>query len=139
MKHLLWIAFFSLSSLVYAQTGAITVKVHSLKSNKGKVMVALYNTEASFPHDDSKIYRKLEATIVNNTAVVVFDKIPYGDYAVMCMHDENNNGEMDFSWGMPTEGYAASNDAKGTFGPKYKDAKFNVAAAQKAISIKMAY
>ena len=44
-------------------------------------------------------------------------------------HDENGNGKLDTNFlGIPSEGVAASNDAKGTMGPpSYEKAKFAVA------------
>ncbi len=43
------------------------------------------------------------------------------------LHDENGNGKMDTNWlGMPAEGYGATRDPRGSFGPpKFKDAAFS--------------
>jgi uncharacterized protein (DUF2141 family) len=41
-------------------------------------------------------------------------------------HDENDNGKLDTNWiGIPKEGLASSNNAKGRMGPpKWRDASF---------------
>ena len=47
-----------------------------------------------------------------------------GPYAIMLYHDENGNGRLDRGGllGMPTEGYAFSNNAPVRFGPPSFDA-----------------
>ena len=70
----------------------------------------------------------LESDIKNETATVTFTDLPKGEYAVSVYHDENANGVMDKNmFGIPSEDYAASNNAKGVMGPpKYADAKFKI-------------
>jgi uncharacterized protein (DUF2141 family) len=55
-----------------------------------------------------------------------YTDIPFGEYAVKIFHDEDNNGELDAGFfGIPTEDYGFSNNAKASFGPPdYEDAKF---------------
>jgi len=59
---------------------------------------------------------------------VTFTDVPKGEYAVSVYHDENSNGVMDKNmFGIPSEDYASSNNAKGVMGPpKYADAKFKI-------------
>jgi uncharacterized protein (DUF2141 family) len=71
------------------------------------------------------------ATIVNAkdaSTVVRFSDLEPGEYALRFFHDQNNNGEMETNlFGMPTEGYGFSNDAKPNFGPvSYDEIKFAV-------------
>ena len=49
-----------------------------------------------------------------------------GTYGISSYHDKNDNGRMDLgAMRIPKEAYAASNDARGSFGPpKFEDAKF---------------
>ncbi|MFN6946440.1 MAG: DUF2141 domain-containing protein, partial [Cytophagaceae bacterium] len=57
------------------------------------------------------------------------------------LHDENKNDKSDSNWiGMPKEGIAASNNAKGSFGPpKFKTAQFKLGKEQVVQNIKMIY
>lgn len=44
----------------------------------------------------------------------VFTQLLPGRYAIIVIHDENDNGRLDENaLGVPTEGYAFSNDARG--------------------------
>lgn len=103
----------------------INVKITNLENNDGKVFVGLYNS------DDSFLNKAIKGTSVNiegKSCEVTFENIPQGVYAISMFHDENNNGKMDTNFfGIPTEDYGCSNNAKGFMGPpKWEDAKFEV-------------
>ncbi len=112
---------------VFAQKNNKTIRVNisGLDSDKGQVMVALFNRAEDFPKNPT--VRKV-ASIKKDSACVSFEDVEAGTYAIMCFHDENENQKLDFSaFGIPKERVAASNNAKGRFGPpKFKDAKFLV-------------
>jgi len=118
----------------------LTVTISSLRSNDGTVYVSLYNSEAGYPTDPNKAFRKAIVKIINRKAVAVFDSIPEGVYAVGCFHDEDGNGKLNTNFlGIPSEGVGASNDATGFMGPpKFKDASFPV-RMNTSISIQMKY
>ncbi len=103
----------------------IDLKINGLSNNQGKLMIALYNSESSFLN---KPYMTCAGVITNKESSVEFNNIKPGTYAISCYHDQNSNKELDFnSMGIPKEPTAASNDAKGFFGPpKFKDAKFEI-------------
>lgn len=112
-------------SLMSAQKVNLTVSVSGLKNNTGIVKVGLYNSDETFL---KTTYKSMVSEIKNNRATVTFIGIPAGEYGVSTFHDENNNGILDKNMmGIPSEDYAASNNAKGFMGPpSYKDAKFTV-------------
>jgi len=107
------------------QTTDLTVNLVNLKSDKGQLMVALYDQTGNWL---SKEYMGEITKIVDGKATVVFKAVPYGEYAVSSVHDENNNEKLDTGWfGIPTEPYASSRGAKGKFGPpKWEDAIFKL-------------
>lgn len=109
-----------------AQNVKLTVSVSGLKNNSGTVKVGLYNSDGTFL---KTTYKSVASKIKDNNAVVIFDNLPAGEYAISTYHDENNNGKLDKNMmGIPSEDYAASNNAKGFMGPPaYKDAKFVLA------------
>lgn len=136
-KNILIIVLF-ISGIItsFAQeTYTVTVNFTGMDNDKGKLMVAIYNSENTFLR---KGYKGSVAAIKDKKATVIFKDIPKGVYAVSCFHDENNNKKMDTRiFGIPKEAYGASNDAKGFMGPpKYEDAKFNV-TEDKTLTIKV--
>ncbi|WP_298894515.1 DUF2141 domain-containing protein [uncultured Psychroserpens sp.] len=122
------IVFIVFSQILNAQDISgqeVKVKINNLDSNKGKVYVALYNSEISFLDNG---FKSTKSVINNNTCEVTFKNIPQGIYAISIYHDENDNNKLDSNFlGIPKEDYGCSNNAKGFMGPpKWKDAKFKI-------------
>lgn len=103
----------------------ITVNFTGIKSDKGKLFVALYNAKDSFLE---KPFKTAIVNIKDLKSTAVFKDIPVGEYAISAFHDENDNKKMDTNFlGIPKEYIGTSNDAKGFMGPpKYNDAKFTL-------------
>ncbi|WP_264534643.1 DUF2141 domain-containing protein [Flavobacterium sp. N1736] len=123
MTKIITMTMLFICSLMSAQNVKLTVSVSGLKTSTGIVKVGLYNSEGTFL---KTAYKSLTSEIKDEKAVVTFDNLPAGEYAISTYHDENNNGKLDKNaMGIPSEDYAASNNAKGFMGPpSYKDAKF---------------
>ncbi|QTE23854.1 DUF2141 domain-containing protein [Polaribacter cellanae] len=113
----------------------LTVNISGLDSNKGKILIALYNEEGQFL---KKRFKSGIAKITDKKATYTLKDIPKGEYAVSFFHDENDNDKMDTNFfGIPKEDYGCSNNARGFMGPpKYKDAKFQL-SENKTISIEI--
>ena len=113
-----------------AQNVKLTIAVSGLKNNSGTLKGGLYNSDGTFL---KTTYKSVASKIKDNKAMVTFDNLPAGEYAISTYHDENNNGKLDKNMmGIPSEDYAASNNAKGFMGPPaYKDAKFVIAKDSK--------
>lgn len=120
---------------IAAQSKKITVTVANVTSNKGNMKFALHNKETFLVR--TPIQAK-EAIIEGGKSTVIFKNIPEGEYAVICYHDKNSNGKMDFEVnGMPMEDYGASNNVM-TFGPpNYEDAKFKVIDKNVSLDIRL--
>ena len=83
-----------------------------MQNNKGKVLAGLYNEEKKFPKENLAL-RNLKEPPKNKTCTIKTMNLPYGDYAVAAIHDENESGNMDFNFiGLPTEIYGFSNDKR---------------------------
>ena len=71
---------------------------------------------------------------------IAFADLEPGAYGIKMYHDINDDGDMNANpFGMPTEPYAFSNNAKGRFGPaKWADASFTVSSdgATQTITLK---
>ena len=124
-----------------AATGRINVEVTGLRSNSGEVRVHLYNSKEGFPSNPQKAMATLVSMIGNSEAGVLFRDIPYGDYAISVLHDENGNKKMDMNWlMMPKEGIGASNNPRFTLGPpSFNDARFRFDSEELTIKIKVKY
>lgn len=89
--------------------GTLTIRAENLQHNDGLAVVSLFRADDDMP---KKPFRKVSGSIINGKATIVFDSIPYGEYAAILFHDENSNGEVDHSWGFPAEPMGFSNGWK---------------------------
>jgi uncharacterized protein (DUF2141 family) len=104
----------------------LTVRVSGLRSNQGKVLVALFASERGFPGDAAHAVHSATASVDGGAAELTFRGLARGRYAVSVLHDENASGALDTGFlGIPSEGLGASNAAQGRFGPAdFEDASF---------------
>jgi len=112
------------SSALFAQT--VEFEIQDIKNSKGKIYIQLFNSEQSYNENKAHL-----ANIVNASkgkVTVTFNNLEHGEYAIRYFHDENDNGELETNlFGMPTEGYGYSNNAKANFGPAtFNDMKFTL-------------
>lgn len=102
----------------------ITVTVDNLKNNTGQVIFSLH-TEATFMK--GKGIMDTTSAIKDGKVSITFKNVKPGDYAILGLHDENENGEIDFKEnGMPLESYGMSNNVMSFGPPQYLDGLFIV-------------
>ena len=125
---------FITNSVIAQEKASVTAEVINVSSDTGKVGFALYD-KATFM---LKPIQARNVKIVDGKSTVTFENVSYGEYAVICYHDKNDNNKMDFSPnGMPIEDYGASNNVM-TYGPPTFDrAKF--AVSEKNVSLKIKF
>ncbi|MFC1490378.1 DUF2141 domain-containing protein [Candidatus Latescibacterota bacterium] len=121
--------------------GDIELQISGLRNDNGILRVLLFQSSDGFPSDHTKSYVLKNVSIIKDSVSVKIPNVPYNDYAVTVLHDENSNGELDTNWlGLPKEGVGVSNNAKSLLGPpKYKDAKFNLNSKKLILNIEMTY
>jgi len=109
----------------------------------GHLMVGVYESEATFLKDDGRIAQaKLPITEAKTSITTQFDLQVGKTYALAAYHDANNNGKLDTNFfGIPTEGYGCSNNARGTFGPPaFEDVAFQFTLTKnKLVSFYLSY
>ncbi len=124
---LLSIALIFSVTFSYAQDKGqtITVEVNNVTNSNGKVIFSLH-TEDTFMKAES--IQSAESIIEDGKVKVSFKNVQSGTYAIMVLHDENDNKRMDFELnGMPKEKYGMSNNPVSFGPPQFTDAKFEVA------------
>ena len=122
-------------------SSTLVVEVEGLKDEKGKLHASLYASEEGFPTKPEKALRHVDVPIVAGKARVVFEGLTPGGYAVAAYHDENGDGKLDTGFlGIPTEGLASSNDAKGFMGPpSFEKARVEIGPGQTRIVLHVSY
>lgn len=124
-------------------TSKLTIQIAGARNSKGQIAVALFHDGTGFPGDKSKAFRTFQVRIDPQTlrAEVTLKDLPPGVYAVSVFHDENLNSQFDKNvFGIPKEGYGASNNPKRSMGPpKFAEAKFQLDQPEKVIEISLFY
>ena len=127
MKFTLLLSSLFISLLGFTQTETkhtLTVTVENFTSNEGKAAIALHTSD-TFMRGAG--VQNLESKIVDGKATFTFENVSNGDYALLVLHDKNENNRMDFEDnGMPKESYGTSNNTRSFGPPIYDDAKFKV-------------
>lgn len=104
---------------------SIVVTVVGLKDRRGRVGCALFDKQRHWltPKAIAGVKRNIPK---NQQVVCEFRNVPKGRYAVAITHDEDDDGEVDRGlFGIPSEGYCTSRNAKANFGPpSWEDASF---------------
>jgi uncharacterized protein (DUF2141 family) len=119
----------------------ITVRITGFRNERGIARVTLFRDSKGFPDNATLAFRTHSAVVTNGQAVVDFENIPFDDYAIGVLHDENENGRMDTNWlGRPIEGYGASNNPHNRISaPSFKSALFRFTPPSLTLSITLNY
>ncbi|MEM6893266.1 MAG: DUF2141 domain-containing protein [Bacteroidota bacterium] len=138
MKTLaLTLSLFAISFISFAQEAegiTITVTVDNVLNDNGKVMAGLHTADTFMKAEGIKV---VEGKITEGKVILTFENVLPGSYAIMAMHDENENNQMDYqSNGMPKESYGMSGNDMSFGPPTFTDAQFEVTDKDLEFSIR---
>ncbi len=101
---------------IAAETATLQVRFRGLEPDRGRLVCALFGDESSFENDGAP--RRSAVLPVADADVEWTLELPPGRYAIKVYQDLDEDGELDRgSFGVPSEPYGFSNNARGTFGP----------------------
>ncbi|MEM9674318.1 MAG: DUF2141 domain-containing protein [Bacteroidota bacterium] len=119
------VLFLCIGTLNTHAQGTIDVSFVKLESDNGQVIINLFDQSEGFPSESDRAYRSEQVTVKEGKAHYIFQDVPWGEYAVAVMHDENGNGEVEKNFlGIPKEKVGVSNVSSGI--PTFKRAAFNL-------------
>ncbi|MEM8894495.1 MAG: DUF2141 domain-containing protein [Bacteroidota bacterium] len=115
----------------------IEVTVNDIESDKGDIIVMLFDQGDGFPMEMSKALQSVDRKAEKGSMSLKFEGLAPGEYAVSVIHDENEDGQVERNFiGMPKERVGASFQTK--FGkPSFGRSKFTVTADQPNAKIGM--
>lgn len=136
---LLWSLAYAQAGGVAARRGTIIVHITGFRSDKGHARVGVFKQAKGFPLDSARAATGARVPVQDREATAVFADLPYGSYAVIAHHDENDNYKLDVNWlDLPKEMYGASNNPRARIGPpRWKDAKFELSGDSLIVVIKL--
>jgi len=104
----------------------LEINIEGIEKNKGKILLALYDSEQGFPSGHKQAVKSVEGVPQNGKCSFTITDLKSGKYAFSLFHDLNGDNKLNTNMiGIPKEGYAFSNNATGKFGPpSFRDAAF---------------
>lgn len=126
-------------SLVLQATNAfsadLTLSVEGVRNNNGNLVMVVFKDKSAFNGartDQAHSVVALKAA--KGKQAVVLKDFALGKYAVIVLHDENTNENLDTnSRGFPLEGYAYSNNVGKMSVPTFKKAAFEITAEKSEV------
>jgi uncharacterized protein (DUF2141 family) len=134
------ILFFSYN--VYSQSIPLKIEVGNLRNSDGSIIVNVFKDQKGFEDDTEviqKIFSKKEHMKDGTFKAEIF--LPPGTYGVALLDDENDSGEMNYTFiGIPKEGYGFSNFYHtGLKMPTFSDFSFNLSEITGILKIRIRY
>ncbi|PCE64678.1 DUF2141 domain-containing protein [Sediminicola luteus] len=124
------------SAVIQAQaekTNTITVTIDNIVNDNGTVLFSLHTQDTFMKGPGIK---NEGSTIENGSVTITFTDVAPGEYAIMALHDENDNRRMDFEAnGMPKESYGMSGNDMSFGPPSYQAAKFTYEGGTKKLTL----
>ena len=109
-----------------AQVADLTVRVVGADTMEGTIEVSLFDSAETFMREP---YVQQSGAVAGDGAYeAMFTAVPVGEYAVVAVHDENDNGKLDTGLlGFGGEGYGFSNGVRPMLGwPDFEAAALSV-------------
>ena len=120
-----------------AQAGTLEVEITDIRSSEGQLMVAVHGSAEGWDGKAEPAAAQLHAP-TGDTAVLTFEGLAPGSYAVQVMHDQNGNGELDANFmGMPIEGYGFSNNPEVMRKATFDEARIELVEAGTRIQLRL--
>ena len=124
---------------VFAQSPTLSIRVEGIVSEKGKIMIAVFDNADDFKNKQNPVLADT-VEIEEKSLSVDFKNISNSVYALAVYHDENSDGKLNTAkFGIPTEGVGFSGiNGKVTRPPKFDDCSF-VFKNDTSVVVKMYY
>ncbi len=112
-----------------SRTAKLTIVVEQVRNSVGVVGVLIFGSPNGWPEDVGAAIRRKAVPAHAGVTSLDFDDLAHGEYAVVVLHDENENMKLDKNFlGIPKEGWGMSNNPKAhSHAPKFTQAQFTFA------------
>ena len=143
---LIWIAALllvltSFTNASDAETTSLSVRMGNIRSSEGQIYVFLYNYENQYPKHPFHHYKVSKANVKDGYLKFTIPDLSHGEYVISLIDDENMNDDLDRTFGVPTEGFAFSNNKSVSLSglPAYGELKFKVDEGNSKVNLFIRY
>ena len=139
LRCLIFATFLFLSPEARAQT--LTVTISGIRTSEGDVRVSFFCNQDEFDREAPRFERVIpKGGMKNGKITLLLTDLPPGTYGIAVLDDANGDGEMNYHWWKPAEGYGFSNCTPGKLRkPQLADFSFTFGRSDQVISIEMVY
>ncbi|HEV2247683.1 MAG TPA: DUF2141 domain-containing protein, partial [Terriglobia bacterium] len=118
----------SVPSRASGQGYTLTITAEGVSSSKGVVGVLIFNSPQGWPTDNARAFRAVAVPAHPGSVEIQISDLPPGDYAVVVLHDLNENRKLDRTWyGKPKEQWGMSENPPVHFSaPGFDKARFTL-------------
>ncbi len=119
----------------------LIINIDGFRNAKGAAGGTIFSSPDGWPENNAKAYRLGYTSIDGNHAVLRFEGLPAGRYAVAVIHDENSNKKLDRNLlRVPKEGFGFANNPNVRLtAPSFDAAAIKVGCPQTVIEIRLIY
>lgn len=104
------------AALAQPERGKLIIIIDHIKPARGYLMIGLFPNPVDYERE--QCLRCLKVAVTGDRVEVRAEDLPVGEYGIKMFHDANGNGRLDKNiFGIPTEAYGFSNNAKGNLAP----------------------
>ena len=138
MKLNFFIAIFFLSNTIISHSSNnVVLNFSNIKNNKGYLRIGLYKDDFSFKKKNPFSTKSFKKENIIDGKLSFNMNLKSGIYGIAFLDDENENGEMDYSFFIPQEGFGFSNYIhSGLQRPDFDEFKF-IVSKNKSTSINL--
>lgn len=123
------------------EAAELTVTITDFRNTQGHLLLSIVDSEAGWNGQAKPVAAEkwvVAEKAADGKSLQAKFSLPAGKYAVQVLHDENDNGTIDFnSMGIPTEGHGTSNNPVVQRRPHFSEAVFELTDAPTTISIRL--
>ena len=135
--NLFTLAFLFAIGVINAQkekNGSLKITIENVLSDDGTILASLHTKETFLKAPG---VASAEAPAKEGRVTLEFENINPGTYAILVIHDSNDNKQMDFdASGMPTESYGQTGDINLYGPPVFADSKFEMTGEDQEFNIR---
>ena len=120
------------------KTCDISIVIKGLKNTNGQIMISINKGPEGWP-EENFIEQRIIPTFTAPDFTVIFEDVPYGNYAVGVLHDKDKSGEMTKNFiGIPKEAYGFTQNYKVVFrAPHYEEANFDANTPELTLEVNL--
>ena len=117
-----------MSEYSYSQlSGQLILNVSEIRNKNGVIRLGIYKNNSTFQEEKPFLVKSLSKDKLIDGKLTFSFSIDVGEFGIALLDDENENGEMDYSFFIPQEGFGFSNYFhSGLRMPTFENFKFMV-------------